>query len=215
MHRQRADWQRWKCRVKCVRRRSQQARVLSASPAAGAGRHTWQCAQATPADVSLVSQLCVCVCVYMFETQTPTRTLCEESDLCNNPSPFSSSLVFICIAPLSHPPVFIATSIIVMDMVTLLSPRYDMRKCDITHMLSPWGWRGIVCKPAEGMHRGWGSERCYRKASGEKAHTWLTEWVEKDGDMLLLYFGSRTRENKSYGTVAKFFLNICGTAWFQ
>lgn len=33
--------------------------------------------------------------------------------------------------------------------------------------------------------------------------------------MLLLYFGSRTRENKSYGTVAKFFLNICGTAWFQ
>lgn len=37
--------------------------VLSASPAAGAGRHTWQCARATQADVSLVSQLCVCVCL--------------------------------------------------------------------------------------------------------------------------------------------------------
>lgn len=81
MQRQRADRQRWKCRVKCVRRRSQRAGVLSASPAAGAGRHTWHCAQATPADVSLVSQLCVCV----SETQTPTRTLCEENDLCNKP----------------------------------------------------------------------------------------------------------------------------------
>lgn len=44
--------------------------VVSASPAAGAGRHTWQCAQAMPADVSLVSQLCVSVCV------SHTHTLC-------------------------------------------------------------------------------------------------------------------------------------------
>lgn len=86
MQRQRADGQRWKCRVKCVRRRSEQARVLSASPAAGAGRHTWHHAQATPADVSLVSQLCVSVRararVYVCmrahsrrETQTHTHTL--------------------------------------------------------------------------------------------------------------------------------------------
>lgn len=42
-----------------VRRRSQQAGVPSARPATGAGRHTWHAAQATPADVSLVSQLYV------------------------------------------------------------------------------------------------------------------------------------------------------------
>ncbi len=94
--------------------------------------------------------VCVCVCVCLSETQTPTRTLCEESDLCNNPP--LPSYGHICITPLSHPPVFIATSIIVMDTTRLLSPRYDMTTCDITHMSPPWGWRGIVCRPEERMN---------------------------------------------------------------
>jgi len=67
IQRRRADGQRWRSRVKCVWD-GDQSRVLSASPAAGAGRHTWHRAQATPADVSLVSQLCVCVCVSDTDT---------------------------------------------------------------------------------------------------------------------------------------------------
>lgn len=131
MQRQRADGKRWKCGVKCVRRRSEQARVLSASPAAGAGHYTWHHSQATPADVPLVSQR-VCVFAYLHSTgrQTPTRTLCEDNGLCNDYR----------ITPLSHPPVFVATSITVMDTVRLLSPRYDMTQCDITHMSPPRGW---------------------------------------------------------------------------
>lgn len=58
-------------RVEMVRDRSagwsvwdgDQSSECCASPAAGAGRHTWHCAQATPADVSPVSQLCVYACV--------------------------------------------------------------------------------------------------------------------------------------------------------
>lgn len=57
----------------CVRRRSEQAGVLSASPAARAGRHAWHRAQATLADVSPVTQLRVHV--HTSGTQTPTRTL--------------------------------------------------------------------------------------------------------------------------------------------
>lgn len=73
-----------------------------------------------------------CVCAYLHTTgrQTPTRTLCEDNGLCNDYR----------ITPLSHPPVFVATSITVMDTVRLLSPRYDMTQCDITHMLPPRGW---------------------------------------------------------------------------
>lgn len=90
--RDRADWQRWKCRVKCVRRRSQQARVLSASPAAGAGRHTWHSAQALPADVSLVSQLCVCARVCLRHRHPPAHSVKRATCVITLPPPTGISV---------------------------------------------------------------------------------------------------------------------------
>lgn len=74
--------------VHVVRQRSQQAGVLSASPAAGAGHHTWHTAQATPADVSLVSQLYVCV----RDTDTHSHTV--NRDFCPLPMGRTASYSF-------------------------------------------------------------------------------------------------------------------------
>jgi len=80
--------------------------------------------------VTSESAVCVCVCVCVF--QTPTHTLCEESDLCNNPPPPSSCYrVNLYPTLFLSPPASIATSIIVMDTSGLLSPG-----CDITHVAS-------------------------------------------------------------------------------
>lgn len=66
-------------------RSSERARMLSASPAARAGRHTWHHAQATLADVPLVTQLRVCAFPRLGHRHPPAH--CEESDLGNDSPP--------------------------------------------------------------------------------------------------------------------------------
>lgn len=93
--------------------------------------------------VTSESAVCVCVCAFvcLSETHTHLHTLWIEQLVITLFSLYSS-YGYSSFITRSHHPIFIGTSIFVMDVVRLLSPWQGTTECDITHMFPPWGWRG-------------------------------------------------------------------------